>query len=229
MTSRPYFNKSIFELEALFDDKNQDQSILSELKQELAHRHVKRAGNLAAKIDEALSKNPTLTSPRPKSENLAPPAPERKSLQDAVVSPVKLEVKPVCNIEEEEREVKLPPPPPVSNQSANILSAWTALEVLSPPSFRKPEDLAGGPRSLIAPFRDSRLPWENGGERSKPNQRLYYQIVLGTIDLEAAVSALLKVYTDRRPERPATRGEAILATVLVDQTGRPVESDPIAL
>lgn len=103
------------------------------------------------------------------------------------------------------------------------------MEVLSPPSFRKPEDLTSGDRSRIAPLDKPDLPWENGGERSRPNQKLYYQIILGSVDMEAAVSALLQVYTDSRTERPAARGEAVLATIMVDREGRPVESDSIAI
>ncbi|SHI39479.1 AAA domain-containing protein [Aureimonas altamirensis DSM 21988] len=103
------------------------------------------------------------------------------------------------------------------------------MEVLSPPSFRKPEDLAGGDRSRIAPLDKGKLPWEGDGERSRPNQKLYYQIVLGTIDMETAVSSLLQVYADSRIEKPSARGEAVLATIMVDREGRPVETDAVAI
>ena len=68
------------------------------------------------------------------------------------------------------------------------------MEVLSPPTFRKPEDLAGGDRSRIASLENGVLPWENGGEKSRQNQRLYYQVILGSIEMEAAVTALLELY-----------------------------------
>lgn len=103
------------------------------------------------------------------------------------------------------------------------------MEVLSPPSFRKPEDLAGGDRLRIAPLDKDKLPWEGDGEKSRPNQKLYYQIVLGSIDMESAVSSLLQVYSDSRIERPAARGEAVLATIMVDRTGRPVASEAVAI
>src|SRR5690606_20157356 len=65
---------------------------------------------------------------------------------------------------------------PVQNNPVDILSAWIALEVLSPQTFRKPEDLAqGGDARLIRTFQN-KMPWENGGEPSRPNFRLYYQI-----------------------------------------------------
>jgi hypothetical protein len=101
-----------------------------------------------------------------------------------------------------------------------VLSAWTALEVLSPPSFQRPEQLAfGGDRRLVARIDGQALPWENGGEKSRPNMRLYYQVVLGTVDMENAISRLLATFPDSRAERPVARGEAILAIVIVDQRG----------
>jgi hypothetical protein len=54
-----------------------------------------------------------------------------------------------------------------------------------------------------------------------PEYRLYYQIVLGTIQMEVAITQLLTVYTDKRYERPPARGEGILATIVVDWEGRP--------
>lgn len=107
--------------------------------------------------------------------------------------------------------------------------AWSALEVLSPQSFLKPEDLASGDIQRISRFVDQGLPWEKGGERSRPNYRLYYQIVLGTIQMEPAVAELLTVYTDKRDERPPARGESIIATVIVDRQGRLADSDAVAV
>lgn len=103
------------------------------------------------------------------------------------------------------------------------------MEVLSPPSFRKPEDLTSGDRYRIAPIDREGLPWENGGEKSRPNQKLYYQIILGSVDMESAVATLIQIYTDSRAERPQARGEAVLATIMVDRDGRPVEADPVAI
>ena len=98
----------------------------------------------------------------------------------------------------------------------------------SPQSFLRPEDLAGGEHNRIARFENG-LPWEDGGEKSRPKYRLYYQIVLGTVAMESAVSQLLTVYTDKRDERPAARGESILATLVVDREGRPVDSEAVSI
>jgi hypothetical protein len=109
-----------------------------------------------------------------------------------------------------------------------VLSAWTALEVLAPASFRKPEDLAGGDRSRIAALGDRELPWERG-EKSRPGFQLYYQIVLGTMKMHPAIDGLLRRFGDSRPDRPDSRGSVALATVVIDRQGRLVESSAVAV
>lgn len=47
--------------------------------------------------------------------------------------------------------------------------------------------------------------------------------------MEPAVSQLLTVYTDTRDERPAARGESILATLVVDRAGRLVDSEAVSI
>lgn len=111
-----------------------------------------------------------------------------------------------------------------ANKPADILSSWIAMEVLSPQTFRKPQDLAGAMGS-IAHFDAPVLPWEGDGEKSKPNYRLYYQVIIGTIDYEKAITSLVDVYVDKRVERPIPKGEAIIAVVIVDNKGRLV-NDP---
>jgi hypothetical protein len=114
-------------------------------------------------------------------------------------------------------------PPPITNRPEEILSAWIALEVLSPRSYIRPEDLAGGDGTCVAKLNEEFLPWERD-ERSRPRYRLYYQIVLGSIKLEPAVEKLIERYRDTRPEKPGARGKAVLAVVVVDSKGRLVES-----
>jgi hypothetical protein len=117
---------------------------------------------------------------------------------------------------------------PITNSPTAILAAWTALEVLSPFSFRKPEDLAGGDRSLVAPLDGRLLPWESGGYGRK-NMKLYYQVVLGSIKFEVAVAKLLERYADRRVERPRARGKAGLAVIIINRDGKPVEEPAVAI
>ncbi|WP_375331006.1 AAA domain-containing protein [Candidatus Tisiphia endosymbiont of Oplodontha viridula] len=105
-----------------------------------------------------------------------------------------------------------------TQEACNVLSAWTVLEILTPQTFKKPEDLVGGNQKLIASL-DSTLPWENGGEKVPSKFTLFYQIVLGSINVTNAFSALNKKYTDSGVEAKVTSGEAIIAIIIVDQKG----------
>ncbi len=109
-----------------------------------------------------------------------------------------------------------------------ILQAWIAMEVLSPPRFDKPEDLAGGDTKRIAWWRHGRLPWE-AGERSKKDYKLFYQVPLGAVLLEPAMQALLEKYGDSRAEPPRVRGKALIGALLVDQRGIPSADNPVTV
>lgn len=104
------------------------------------------------------------------------------------------------------------------NTPSDILSSWLALEVLSPQTFINPEDLTGSLGSIVN-LNEEGLPWEGGEEKSKPNYRLYYQVIVGTINFGKAITSLLNVYADTLPERQVSRGEAILAAIVVDSKG----------
>lgn len=227
MSKRPLFNKSVLELEKLFGQQRADSEFLDKLIEELSERKTQRASDLRQRVLQARGTVDQKAAPRgdivqPATTNIAvPPATPR--VERANPPPPAPTTVPATHLRPNLARVA------VTNEPASILSAWTAMEVLSPPSFRKPEDLAGGDRYRIAAIDKDVLPWESGGEKSRPNQKLYYQIVLGTVDMEAAVSALLAVYTDTRAERPQARGEAVLATVMVDREGRPVESEAVSI
>ncbi len=230
MTKRPFIQKGIDELEALFEQHQADSQFLSVLIGELEERKTPRARNLKARAEE-------LARAFRKSERLQPPIQKtaiRQQPETRTANPESSSVKTSNDFglplgQARIQPMPLRPPQPIENKPIDILSAWTAMEVLSPPSFRRPEDLAGGDRSRIVKFDGLSMPWENGGEKSRPNYRLYYQVILGSIDMEAAVSDLLKIYTDSREERPQARGEAALATIMVDASGRPVEEDAVAI
>lgn len=89
--------------------------------------------------------------------------------------------------------------------------------------------MAAGDRHAVASLSEAKLPWEGIGEKARPKTRLFYQVVLGTMDFGAAIERLLSVYTDSRAERPAARGEAILAAVTVDRAGRLMEAPAAAV
>ena len=102
------------------------------------------------------------------------------------------------------------------------------MEVLSPPTYVRSEDLAGGDKGRVVALSEQTLPWERG-EKSRPNQRLYYQVVLGSVKMESAIGRLIERYGDSREERPKVRGKAILAIVVVDRQGQLVESPAVGI
>lgn len=114
--------------------------------------------------------------------------------------------------------------PLTMQEASNVLSAWTVLEVLSPQSFHKAEDLVGGEKSLVA-LLDNGLPWENGGEEVPPEKKLFYQIIMGSISLQSVFSALVKKYGDTSVESKQVSGEAITGVITVDQHGCLLKND----
>lgn len=111
----------------------------------------------------------------------------------------------------------------------NILDMWTALEVLSPQAFLRPEELALGDKKQALQISEEALPWEPRYQSTIDNHTPYFQVVLGTINLPHAMAALHKVYADSNPERRPVRGHAIIATLTLDQTGRLIDEDPICI
>ncbi|WP_152976051.1 hypothetical protein [Ensifer adhaerens] len=226
MTKRPLIQKGVAELEKLFDQRRNDPQFLDNLIEELSERKTQRAQELRRRVIQARGTTAQRATLR---VDIREPA--RESLPIVAIAPAERPAPPIPGPAAPTTRTDRPTleRPSVRNDPGSILSAWTAMEVLSPPSFRKPEDLASGDRYRIARLDKDALPWENGGEKSLPNQKLYYQVILGSIDMEAAVSVLLAVYTDSRAERPQARGEAVLATIMVDRDGRPVESEAVSI
>lgn len=112
----------------------------------------------------------------------------------------------------------------MTNDPQNILRTWTALEVLSPQGYRYETDLTAGDKSRIARFEDAEVPWIKG-EHSRPKKRLYYELMLGAVALGPAVESLLKVYADKRPDKPSMKGYCPIASILLDKEGRPLEEE----
>lgn len=120
--------------------------------------------------------------------------------------------------------IKPGPKPSVNNDPQDILRTWTALEVLAPQGYRRETDLVGGEMARLAWLKEGPLPWEVG-EKSRPKKRLYYELILGTINLGPAVEALLKLYADNRPDAPSINQRAPIASVILDKDGRPLEDE----
>lgn len=236
--ARPYCSLNIQEIERLVEENWGNRNVLTDVLHELSnHRTTRRAKDQEQKVKTRLA---AMSQSTPSGQSSSPPP--KQTQQQAPHRPRQSESQNKCDKDSSTDNAEPPkwtpfvPPqpgpqqpfPPITNDSIAILSAWTALEVLSPPSFVRPEDLASGDRSRVAWIDQGQLPWERG-EKSRPNYRLYYQIVLGTLKLEPAVECLVQKYGDTRPERPGVRGEAALAVVVVDRYGKLVESPAVAI
>lgn len=212
MKIRPHFKSSIVDLENAFQDNASDRVLCQAILSELSHRNTQRAQNLKKKIQSADKqierKSPSVThqtKPRPKTPN-----------KPAAEIPTKKTPPPIIY-------KKAGPKPPVTDEPANILKAWTALEVLAPQGFRRDIDLVGGDPKRIADLKMG-LPWENG-EKSRPNKRLFYELILGTMNLGPAVESLLKVYSDKRPDAPRLNRKTPIASIMLDKNGCPLNED----
>ena len=243
--NRPYFSSSVTELESLFDRNPGDQTLLQALHNELLHRSAKRAVQLRAKVEAALGGAPSASLPpttpefdfgekpslpeTPPRTTPPPPLPQ-KQVEPKAQPPSRSpdQASPRAKVIRQWSKADPSPFPPVLNRPTEILDAWSAIEILSPPTFDRPQALAGGDSSRVARLDELVLPWERG-ERSRPNQRLYYQVVLGSIELEPAIEALVERFGDSRAERPSARGSAVLAALVVDKSGKIVEDTAIGV
>jgi hypothetical protein len=224
--NRPFFSAQITELEAAYEERRNEPEFLAALDHELSHRNSERAAVLKDRLREHWPGNVTPTTPisgrangEPELASVMPAV-----LDDSVGHAVDRQAQ-APSIQQTLGQAL----PAISNAPAEILSAWTALEVLSPQSFRKPEELAAGrDRSLVASL-DRGLPWAGVGESSRFQKRLFYQVVIGTIDLEKSVHALLERFADNRVERPKLAGEAVLASAVVDRNGCLVDGSAVSV
>jgi hypothetical protein len=237
--ARKYFHSSIQELETLFDEQKDNVELLRVLHEELAHRKTERSASLRRMVMGRLTISSPVTSAREppsqqfpgfaSNEQRSVPQPGDSQTLIPFQGPSARTRTTSETLRVAVRTVSTQPFPPETNRPEDILSAWIALEVLSPQTYRRPEDLASGSRARVAQLSGPTLPWERG-ERSRPGQRLYYQVVLGSIKMEPAVALLLERYGDTRPEMPSARGtKAALAIVVVNSQGHLVKSPAIGI
>jgi|CXWL01.1.fsa_nt_gi energy-coupling factor transporter ATP-binding protein EcfA2 len=237
---RKYFSYSSQRLEDLFKEQIDNVDLLLELQAELTHRKTVRAARLCKCVMDRLTalgvkvvsqESTSQGSPSiPLQQHQSTPYSEEQQSTPYPQSPPPKSPATNETPRAEVRRATPEPLPPITNRPEEILSAWTALEVLSPPSYIRPEDFAGGDRTRVAPLvlGESKLPWERG-EGLRPNLRLYYQIVFGSIELAPAVEQLIERYGDSREEKPGVRGKAVLAVVAVDRQGQLVESPAVGI
>ncbi len=231
--ARKFFRSSIQELEALFREKTDNVEVLLALEEELSYRKTDRAARLRNQVVERLaglrtsSRGQSSQKPQPIRSSTSQSSPHSHENQPAT-HPQAVSAKNSGLGKPSRAGGETLPLPPITNKPDDVLSAWIALEVLSPPAYVRSEDLAGGDKRRVVALSELSLPWERG-EKSRPNQRLYYQVVLGSIKMESAIGCLIERYGDSREERPAVRGKAALASVVVDRQGQLVESPAVGI
>lgn len=215
MSKRPYLSKSVVELEAIYETSATDKATVDLLVKELAFRTTQKAETLKQRI----AKDRAVRKP---AETPVKSSPVERQL--AAASPMRVEPTPTVGPVSTFKPMQMPP---VTNKATDVLSTWTALEVLSPNGFKKEIDLVAGDKGALAMFEASDLPWEIS-QTSRPKKRLYFELYFGTIAMAPAVESLLKVYSDNRPEKPTVKGFSPIASVILDKEGKPLEEDDSA-
>ncbi|QNI35788.1 DEAD/DEAH box helicase [Edaphobacter albus] len=101
---------------------------------------------------------------------------------------------------------------------AATLSTWSALEALSPATYDAPHDLVYGDRSRVIRFEDGPLPWTIP---TKPPQgkQIFYSVVLGSMLMDTATKALIKVFGDDEARVSLSKKRAVAAEILLDKDG----------
>lgn len=243
MTTRQYAQKSIFDLEAIFERSRNNASELEGLLNELTFRNTAKARTLTTKIEQALAAiscrsvvSMSGSSPSARHPGSASTQSSQVVPPDAPATIVQLRPKatpdPVILQQFGNDQIDLGPLPSFSpsgkaNDACAILAAWTALEALSPQGYKRPEDMATGDRSRVA-LLERGVPW-GPNARSKPNHRLYFEVVLGAIALDKATDELVKVFgEDEERSRPDGK-KAAIGSILIDKEGYVLEEKGVAV
>lgn len=243
MKTRQYAQKSIFDLEAIFEQSRNNVSELEQLLSELTFRNTARARTLTSKIEQSLTaisdrSEVAMSASSPSTCNL-----DSTSIQfsqavphNAPATVEQLQPKAIPDTAMRQQfdkgQIDLGPLPSFSpsdkaNDARAILAAWTALEALSPQGYKRPEDMATGDRSRVA-LLERGVPW-GPNARSKPSYKLYFEVVLGSIALDKATDELVKVFgEDEERSRPDGK-KAAIGSILIDKEGYVLEDKGVAV
>ncbi|MES3097712.1 DEAD/DEAH box helicase [Sphingomonas aerolata] len=193
MTSkqRPLAAKSIADLETIHAASGSDRAVCDMLREELSHRSTERARKLRERIGAPVAAKPVQA---PVFQQLVRDTTRRS-----------------------ERVLTRPHQPEYADEPRSILAAWTALEALSPQTYRRPENCANDDLRCVAPLHDQ-LPW-TVQEQSRPNRQLYYQVVLGAVHVDSAMQRLIRAFGADEERSNRAREKAIIAALLVDRNG----------
>ncbi|MGP3124751.1 AAA domain-containing protein [Serratia marcescens] len=243
MTTRQYAQKSIFDLEAIFERSRNNASELEVLLNELTFRNTAKARMLTTKIEQARTAlngrcvvSMSGSSPSARHPGSASAQSSQVSSRDAPATVVQQRPKanpaPIVQQQFGEDQIDLGPLPSFSptgksNDARAILAAWTALEALSPQGYKRPEDMTTGDRSRVA-LLERGVPW-GPNARSKPSYKLYFEVILGAIALDKATDELVKVFgEDEERSRPDGK-KAAIGSILIDKEGYVLEDKGVAV
>ncbi|MBW8375278.1 MAG: hypothetical protein K0M59_14980 [Stenotrophomonas sp.] len=227
--SRPHLAKSIDQLEDIYGCSSADVSTLQMLSEELSFRRTPRAKELLNEVNAALIAHKVRppVSPDVPHPPIPTSAPRRPAPGDPKVHPPLRE--PLLTPPADSHPPSPPPGPAMfTNHATDILDSWSALEVLSPTTFKRRAELASNIAQNIVAIGPG-LPWDGGSARSKPNFKVYFHIILGTLSAEPAFGQLLRRFQDARVNPPNIKGEVVLASILVDKEGRLAGEMPVSL
>lgn len=207
-----------------------DARLIGELQDELTHRSTDRAAKFRSKL-AGIAPASAKTASRPAKPRAAPSSdagPVRKraaTSAGSVADTIRPQPRPTRAASQVGPQMVSPASP---NMPSAILSSWTALEALSPQTYRRPEDRAGGDRRCVAELARADLPWTLG-ERSRPKRQLFYQVYLGAVLMDRATERLTQAFglDDERSSR--VREKAALAVLLIDKNGCLLEEKAIAI
>ncbi|WP_210484008.1 DEAD/DEAH box helicase [Pantoea ananatis] len=243
MKTRQYAQKSIFDLETIFEQSRNNVSELEQLLSELTFRNTARARTLTSKIEQSLNalsdrsevamsaSSPSTCNPGSASIQFSQAVPH-----NAPAAVEQLQPKAIPDTAKRQQfdkgQIDLGPlssfsPSDKANDARAILAAWTALEALSPQGYKRPEDMATGDRSRVA-LLERGVPW-GPNARSKPSYKLYFEVVLGSIALDKATDELVKVFgEDEERSRPDGK-KAAIGSILIDKEGYVLEDKGVAV
>ncbi|WP_254595562.1 AAA domain-containing protein [Achromobacter deleyi] len=227
-------------MESIFEQARSNQDILALLQSELNYRKTERATQLANLIRESMAPQREIstakTSPAQNSpENQPSSQPTKRKIQPQRSQPITpanlhgarpVPAQPTASARFPTRRVS--PTDRRADDPVSIIEAWTAMEALSPQTYRQPADLANGDARCIAQLDQDLLPWQRD-EKSRPNYQLFYQVVFGAIDMEVATEALTQTYGAEEERSARTREKSAIAAVLVDRIGNLVQEKGVAI
>ncbi|WP_246793475.1 DEAD/DEAH box helicase [Burkholderia perseverans] len=224
---RPYFDRSIVELEALFVAAQADDKLKRLLRDELNHRSTARAAALLQRIESSLQNRETSDRGLNEGENPDERAASKGNSsragwtqrEDFDSRAERVQVSSKISGHRLERS---------NDEPAAILTSWIAMEALSPQTYRRPADLASGDQRCVVALDQESLPWVKG-ERSRPKYQLFYQIVLGSVVMDRATQRLVETFGENEERSARDREKAAIAAVLVDRNGILLEDKSVAV